>query len=101
MTLENLENKNQHSICKEEEEFKFFHLQVDLPTSLHIQCQDSRPPKINSNSPLFHTIRLSLSDCSLDCTSLTGPCSSILNLVPALTSLSINNIDSLPASVCR
>ena len=45
--------------------------------------------------------RLSLSDCSLDCTSLTGPCSSILNLVPALTSLSINNINSLPASVCR
>ena len=74
--------------------------EVDLPTSLHIQCQDSRPPKINSNSPLFHTIRLSLSDCSLDCTSLTGLCSSILNLVPILTSLSINNIDSLPASVC-
>ena len=31
--------------------------EVDLPTSLHIQCQDSRPPKINSNSPLFHITR--------------------------------------------
>ena len=56
MTLENLENKNQHSICKEEK-FDFFYLQVNIPTGLHIQCQDSRPPKIKSNSALLHIKR--------------------------------------------